>query len=859
MAPGDDREAASSSEGGATATGPTLDEPGSARAHRARQGLFASRFRIEACLGRGGMGEVYRAEDLVLRQVVALKFLTVERVGDAAAARRLRDEVRLARRVSHPNVCRVHDIGEADGETFVSMELVRGEDLGSLLRRIGRLPPEKALEIGRQVAAALAAAHEAGVLHRDLKPANVMLDDRGRARLTDFGLAVARKAATGAEHAGTRGYMAPELLAGGSPTVRSDVFALGVLLHEFLTGRRPAGSQAPAAPGSELALPEIEPRVGKVILRCVAIDPAERPASALAVLAELCGGDAVAAALLAGQTPSPAAVAAAAGSPVSRRLALACLLGFGASVPLAVTLPWLRGVRLSVAELGGLPHPPAVLALRARETLAAVGVTEPPGRPEVAFAYDREALRHVRADPSPDRWQRARAALPAVVTYVFRKGMPSAGLPVTRAAPVPREPPSYPPTSLSLRLAPDGRLLRLVAGPDPTLPPGTATPDALAPSVARLAGLDPARLVPAEPLRTPPVFADRLSSWSTLLPQRPETPLCLTVATYRGRLVFAELSGPWTPVPARSRRADLSQVDLAVWSEALILVAGLVLARRNLVAGRGDRQGAFRLATAVFAFGLTANLLRADAAGGLEALRLFTALTAAALYDAASVWVFYLALEPHVRRAWPEWLVSWVRLLSGRVQDPIVGRDILLGITAHQGLALGSLTILAAATAAGLDNPGFATHPAPLAGTRLFLAALADAPRNGIMLGTFYLLVLLLVRKLVPGRAATPVFAVVLFALLLGSFGVASGSLFSPLWAPLAGFYSAGLTLVLVRQGLLPTIVVASLMDLVISMVPTFDLEAWYADQMLWVMALQLAIALWAYRTSQRPRAGTAT
>ena len=865
MDSGDDLDPASSGDADPTATGPTPGGVRPARARPARQGLVASRFRIQGLLGRGGMGEVYRAEDLVLGQPVALKFLPAGSVGDAAAARRLRDEVRLARRVSHPNVCRVHDVGEADGEAFVSMELIPGEDLASLLRRIGRLPPEKALEIGRQVAAALAAAHEAGVLHRDLKPANVMLDSEGRARLTDFGLAVTRRAAPGAQHAGTLAYMAPELLAGGSPTVRSDLFALGILLHELLTGRRPAGASGPAEPGAGLevtippslttAVPDLQPRVRRVIRRCLAADPAERPPGALAVLAELCAGDAVAAALLAGQTPSPSAVAASGGAgPMSRRLALACLLGFTASLPLGPLMPGLRNARLSAAELGGLPHPPAVLQLRARETLRALGVTEPAGRPESAFAYDRDALRHVRRDPAPNRWQRARAGLPAVVAYVFRKGMPPADLPVTRAARVPRDPPTYPPASVSLRLAPDGRLLRLVAGPDPAAPPGSATPESLLPAAARLAGLDPSQLAPPGLLTAPPVFADRLSSWSTMVPERPGAALHLTLATYRGRLVFAELSGPWTPAPATPRRADLSLVDLAVWSEALVLVAGIVLARRNLVAGRGDRRGAFRLATAVFAFGLCANSLRADFAGGIDGMRLFAALTAAALYDAASVWVFYIALEPHVRRVWPECLVSWVRMLSGRLHDPVVGRDVLLGITVYQGLAIGSLAILAVAAPGGLQSPGLATALAPLAGTRFFLAALADAPRNGIMMGTFYLLVLLLVRTLLRGRTTIPAFAVVLFALSLGSFSLLTDSLFTPLPVLLAGFLSAGLTLILVRLGLLPVVVIMSLFDLVVSLPMTFDLDAWYVDRTLWAMALVLAVALWAYRTSQRPR-----
>ena len=161
------------------------------------------------------MGEVYRADDLVLDQPVALKFLPEALARNDEALARFRNEVRVARQVSHPNVCRVYDLGEMEGQHFLSMEYVDGEDLASLLRRIGRLPTDKALEIARKLCAGLAAAHEKGVLHRDLKPANVMLDGRGQVLLTDFGLAGLADEIEGAEvRNGTPAYMAPEQLAG---------------------------------------------------------------------------------------------------------------------------------------------------------------------------------------------------------------------------------------------------------------------------------------------------------------------------------------------------------------------------------------------------------------------------------------------------------------------------------------------------------------------------------------------------------------------------------------------------------------------------------------------------------------------
>jgi len=151
--------------------------------------MLEERYRIVGLIGRGGMGEVYRADDLKLGQPVALKFLPDRLLRDGVSLSRFHREVRVARQVSHKNVCRVYDIGEINGHHFLSMEFIKGEELSSLLRRIGRLPQDKAIQIARQLCAGLAAAHESGVLHRDLKPSNVMIDSDGNARITDFGLA----------------------------------------------------------------------------------------------------------------------------------------------------------------------------------------------------------------------------------------------------------------------------------------------------------------------------------------------------------------------------------------------------------------------------------------------------------------------------------------------------------------------------------------------------------------------------------------------------------------------------------------------------------------------------------------------
>jgi len=242
--------------------------------------VLANRYRILGLLGRGGMGEVYKAEDLELNQPVALKFLPESFARDKSALARFRGEVRNARQVSHPNVCRVFDIGEAGGVYYLSMEYVDGDDLSQLLRRIGRLPSDKAVEISRQICLGLHAIHDAGILHRDLKPANIIIDSRGKARITDFGIAgIEQEIQSKKEIVGTPAYMSPEQITGGEITAKSDIYSLGLLLYEIFTGKQTfqADSVAelikihqsvtPANPSKFVE--NINPLVEKIINRCL--------------------------------------------------------------------------------------------------------------------------------------------------------------------------------------------------------------------------------------------------------------------------------------------------------------------------------------------------------------------------------------------------------------------------------------------------------------------------------------------------------------------------------------------------------------------------------------------------------------
>ena len=258
--------------------------------------IAAGRYKILGPLGGGGAGEVYKAHDQIMDQDVALKFLAAEPTGGDPARSRLVSEVEMARKVAHPNVVKVYDIGQLeDGEAFLSMEFIDGEDLASLLRRSGRLSHERTVQIAGELCAGLGAMHDHDVLHRDLKPSNIVIDGDGHAHITDFGIAALVPTAAGEiPFAGTPAFMAPGLFHHKQPSIQCDLYALGIVLYEIVTGKEPFGGVP--ADGLQAAIqlvrpsalcPEIEPALERAILQCLEEDPARRPESAHAVAALL--------------------------------------------------------------------------------------------------------------------------------------------------------------------------------------------------------------------------------------------------------------------------------------------------------------------------------------------------------------------------------------------------------------------------------------------------------------------------------------------------------------------------------------------------------------------------------------------
>ncbi len=257
---------------------------------------LADRFTVERVLGHGGMGSVFLARDKQLGESVAVKVIGGFALLDPAAAGRMRREVSTARRISHPNIVRIHDIGESGGVLFLSMEYVAGPSLLDMLSRYGRLPPRQVRELFSQICDGLEAAHAEGVIHRDLKPGNILTDDQQRVKIIDFGIARTTHAegmtSTGVI-LGTPEYMAPEQVKGGIVDARTDIYALGAVLYHALCGRPPfAGSTPIAVSLSQLKenpapprthVPDLDEAWEKIVLKALAKDPAHRFQSARAL------------------------------------------------------------------------------------------------------------------------------------------------------------------------------------------------------------------------------------------------------------------------------------------------------------------------------------------------------------------------------------------------------------------------------------------------------------------------------------------------------------------------------------------------------------------------------------------------
>jgi serine/threonine protein kinase len=836
--------------------------------------IVAERYRIVALAGRGGMGEVYRAEDLKLSQIVAIKFLPESVSKDAGVLARFHSEVRIARQVSHPNVCRMFDIGDADGVIFLTMEYVDGEDLSSLIRRIGRLSTDKATEIARQTCAGLAAAHDRGVIHRDLKPANLMLDSAGRIRITDFGLAGIAATIQGAEvRAGTPAYMAPEQLAGREVTIKSDLYALGLVMYEILTGKRAFEAStlpelmrlreesAPISPSSIVR--DLDPPLERVVLRCLEKDPALRPSSALQVAAALPGGDPLAAALAAGETPSPQMVAAAGEtSGLAPRIAVSALFALLLGTIFFVYM----GVKESGLERLDPSKSPEVLASKASEILARLGYPDRPVDKAFGFAEDTDLLSYVKQNdkPRPD-WSQVLTLRPMLLNFWYRQsprelvaeGVWGGGLTpgvVTFDDPAPTLS-----GMITMWLDADGRLQWLQALP-PQLEPSESAAQQPAhgadwSALFAAAEIDPTQLHSVAPTWNSLAAADERKAWDGVWPGSGR-PVHVEAAAWHGKPVYFNLVGPWTkPERMPNRRVQSANVKIeddrkgriegiSFLTLVIILVlGGIWFAVRNIIRGRGDRKGAWRLAWVVFGIEVATFLFRAHFVPTTETLLPVVMAVSTALFAAGIMWVLYMALEPYVRRAWPQTIISWTRLVDGRVRDPLVGRDLVFGVL----IGMSWILVYELGTWFEIHTGAPFTIPVSefLLGTREALAMCFSIAVNSIMGTLMFFLTLVLLRVLVRNRWLAAVLFVLIYSLpkIVTSDHVFAATL---VWVPIEAIAA----IAVVRFGLIALGVACFMANLLLNVPYTLDFSNWYAAHCVFIVLLFVALGVWGFYLS---------
>ena len=803
------------------------------------------------------MGEVYRAEDLKLDQDVALKFLPEKLVQDGAALARFHREVRIAREISHPNVCRVFDIGEANGVPFISMEYVDGEDLSTLLRRIGRLPQDKATDIARQICAGLAVAHDHGVLHRDLKPANIMLDDRGKVRIMDFGLAGVATEIQGSEiSSGTPAYMAPEQLAGKEVTIQSDIYSLGLVLYEIFTGKRAFEGatladlirqrerSSPTNPSEVVR--DLDPLAVRVILRCLEVEPARRPKTALEVSAALPGGDPLQAALAAGETPSPQMVAAAGREEaISPRYALAALC---ALLAIFAAVLWTARYADDLA-LYPLSKSPDVFEDRATEIAAKAGYPSPADR-HWLFSRNYPYLLHRNANklPSP-KGQPITGSDPGALSFDYRQS-PAPMIPENPSSQVRWEDPPMNRTGM-VQISLDSlgrlRLFRAVPNQEQAMAPGNE-PDWR--WMFEAAGLDFNAFKPVGPKWIPDEPFDLRRDWEGTYPGD-AAPVHVTAASLAGKAVYFRTIPPWLTRPEWTiddtrRSSTVIALTTIVCGGFVLMVVAVFLARRNVRLGRGDRKGAFHLAAFYFVGSTAGRLLLAhhvaDVGGEFGQLVVPTAL---ALFVSAILWIYYVALEPVVRSRWPEFLVSWTRIWRGNFRDPQVGRDVLAGCL----FAL--LNVLGAEIVNGLPAWFHLTGQTPINNDGAIVGS--TAAFTGLLLqeltgGVFSALTILFMFVLIRIRARNYWLSALLVAAcitltLLGNENVIAETTYAILVAALIVF-------VLLRFGLLALTVGYTCVALLINAPLGLDPSRWYFSRGFVPVLIVLALALYGFRTS---------
>lgn len=650
--------------------------------------VFASRYRIIGMLGKGGMGEVYKAEDIKLGQTLALKFLPDNFQKDSAALERFHAEVRNARQVSHPNVCRVFDIGEIDGKHFLSMEFIDGDDLSSLLRRVGRLSSERAIEIARQLCVGLSAIHNEGILHRDFKPANIIIDKNGKARITDFGIAgVEAEIAKDNLRVGTPAYMSPEQIRGKDVSAKSDIYALGLVLYEIFTGKQAIQGDSvqeliqKQTSENPTSLSEyikgIDPLVESVISQCIEKNPKDRPASALHVAMALPGGNPMQIALDAGQTPTPEMIAA---SPtkgaLKPKVALACFAFF---VVAMLSLVYIQS-SYQLTSLIPFDKSSEVLAENAKEMIKSFGYTEKPADSKYHLIRDNSDFISwaTKNEPQFYKPERVKTGQPAIANLLYRQSpQPLMAWHSERVGVF--DPPMTIPGMITILTDTTGRLIEFNAVPsnisenksEQTKPDWKKFFDE--------AGLDINKFEPSEANFTPPFAFDERAVWNGKMADWADIPIQIQAASYNGKTVYFRVVTPWS----ENTQAVVSNNNTPIFMLATLsfmLISVIMLVWYNVKSGRADLNGTAKISLFFLLTLLVLSLFRFDHVfASSQEFNVLVEIIKFSLFWAVFGGLIYCALEPYVRRWWSEYLISWSRLLAGDFRNPMIGRDILFG------------------------------------------------------------------------------------------------------------------------------------------------------------------------------------
>lgn len=854
--------------GGTGATAPTSDErpacappvPGLPSQAFSTGTIIAERYRIVASLGSGGMGEVYRADDLLLDTPVALKFLPIGVGDDPVRLERFHEEVRLARRVAHPNVCRVYDIVEAKGRHFISMEYIDGEDLAATLTRFGPMTSDRAVEIARQLCAGLAAAHDQGVIHCDLKPANVMIDKRGVARITDFGIAAAESKPGHTDPAGTPAYMAPEQLRGVRATRQSDLFSLGLVLYEMFTGRRAIDARSLAEvrrlhevidPGALFSsVADLNPAVRRVITWCLRLDPEDRPPSALALLVALPGEDPLVQLVAAGRTPSPGMVAAARRA---GRLSPEAACVILASIVVTTVLSLVLANAWSFHKRFGGVLPRAVLRHEARQIAASLS-HDPAAYSVSAYSWNVEHRRGVKAMAPVERVAYLGADEPGLIRFWYRESprpiVPALTLDLPAsmfAQPRPENPPMRHAGEMLVVLDGKGRTREYRALTAPMDDPRETRGEAFDwKPLLTSAGFSPEELTPDVVRYHPPVVVDGRRAWRGVYPENPEVPVRIEAGTREDQPVFFRVFEPWDvrhfEAQAERRNTEVSgQADLMLGILYMSAFVGCVaLAIRNLILRRGDRRGAAIVGIAAFVVSpIVWGLYRGSTGDPATEIGLIGQWLQSGLYYAMTAWVLYMGLEPSIRRHFPDLLVSWSRLLSGRWRDPLVGRDVLVGVAGSCVVWIVNVSI--AALARVLAGPGVIVPPGilvngnPIESNSQAAAWIPFGPVVGIRAALINVFILVVARWIFPRPKWLPV---VFFVLSTATLNSLAGWGLPPLYRAAAAIaVSVCYVPVLLRAGLLGLTTMLAFSVASLSYNFTLDTDAWYFPQTVMFLA----------------------